>query len=59
MSDELKWGCLVIGSITLVSLGLVATCNHQKQIDLKAPIVETCIKHPVTRSPLMGPHSAQ
>lgn len=43
---------LMVGVVVLLLFGgLFATCNYQARLDAAAPVVESCIKHPATRSP--------
>lgn len=51
MSEEFKMLLVVVvGFVVLV--GLVGSCvNENERIEQKAPIVETCVKHPATVSP--------
>jgi len=52
MSEEVKYA-VIIASLVLVLCALgFASCNYQAKLDAQAPVVETCIKHPATRSPL-------
>lgn len=56
MSEELKWGLVIGWVVVFITGGMFASCNYHKKLDSEAPVVETCIKHPVTRSPLQGIH---
>ena len=54
MSDEFRWLLLCLGFVVVMGL-LIGTCvSYGARIDAAAPVVETCIKHPVTRSPFPG-----
>jgi hypothetical protein len=52
------WGLLhtlvvVLGVVFCVAF--VARCQSESdQLDAAAPIVETCVKHPVTKKPPLG-----
>lgn len=54
MDDTVKLTSLIVGGFLLAIGILAATCQNMNEVDAKAPVVETCIKHPVTRSPLTG-----
>ncbi len=53
MSDEVQITAIIVGGCLLVVAGVLGSCNYQAELDAKAPIVETCIKHPATQ-PLRG-----
>jgi len=56
MSDELRWVLTIMGFIVLMSATIATCVIADARIDATAPVVETCIKHPVTRNPLrQGP----
>lgn len=45
---------VLVGGILLGLAMVCQTCVSVTRTDAAAPVVETCIKHPVTRSPLTG-----
>lgn len=48
---EVQVTALVVAGIVMCC-GFVATCvGKHAEVDAKAPIVETCVKHPATSSP--------
>ena len=52
MSEDTQfWAILVAGFLVLAG-GIMGTCSYQAKLDASAPVVETCIKHPATRSPV-------
>lgn len=51
LSDELKWGLLIVGAFTAIVIAIVVYHHKSLVIDSQAPIVETCVKHPATVSP--------
>lgn len=51
LSEELKWGLLVSATILLLAGGALVAYNRAIRLDAEAPVVETCVKHPVTVSP--------
>jgi hypothetical protein len=54
VSEELKITMvIVIGVLALAVVGSKG-CNHYHEIDANAPVVETCVKHPVSSSPFYG-----
>lgn len=54
MDDGVKIAAIVAGALLLIVGGGFASCNYQAAIDSRAPVVETCIKHPATRPPFRG-----
>lgn len=56
MNSEIKLTLIVVGGMVLVFGALMGSCSYQHKLDAQAPVVETCIKHPATRSPLAGGH---
>lgn len=51
MTETVKLALIgTIGFLLLCGAGM-ATCNYQYELDSKAPIVETCFKHPATHAP--------
>lgn len=53
MSDEVKITAIIVGGLLILAAGALGSCNYHAELDAKAPIVETCIKHPATQ-PLRG-----
>jgi len=54
MSDELKWGLLLTtGFVALVGI-LCYSWAYNRELDARAPIIETCVKHPATVAPFSG-----
>lgn len=54
MEPEVKIVAIVAGAALLLMAGGLGTCNYQAKLDASAPVVETCIKHPVTKPPFRG-----
>ncbi len=63
MTEDVKTTLIICFFATMALFGMFAACNGSergshyremrlREIDAAAPVVETCIKHPVTRSPL-------
>ncbi len=51
MSDELKMVVLAVAAVCTITGILGASCAYQSKLDAAAPVVESCVKHPSTRSP--------
>lgn len=51
---DLKMTVILVGGALFALAMVCQTCQTVSKIDAEAPVVETCIKHPVTRSPLTG-----
>lgn len=46
-------GIFILCVTTVLITGIIAfACHDQAHLDATAPIVETCIKHPITRKPI-------
>ena len=54
MNNEIKIVAMLIAGTVLITGFIAASCNYQTKLDAAAPVVESCIKHPVTRSPFRG-----
>lgn len=51
MTEEFKWGLLICTTLLALAGGGLVAYNKAIRLDAEAPVVETCIKHPVTVSP--------
>lgn len=54
MSDSVKIAAIVTAGTLLLFGSIFVSCNVDNAIAAKAPVVETCIKHPSTRNPIRG-----
>lgn len=54
MDEGTKIAAIVAVTLLLITGAAFASCNYQAAIDSRAPVVETCIKHPATRPPFRG-----
>lgn len=53
-ANDVKMVAVILGGVLLLA-GLVATAiEYDNQIDARSPVVESCVKHPATRSPFRG-----
>lgn len=51
MNDTVKITAIVTVGVLVLLGGAFASCTYSATLDARAPVVETCIKHPSTRSP--------
>lgn len=53
-NNDLKMAAILCGAFLALMFGAFASCNadtiNSRESDIKAPIIETCIRHPSTRS---------
>src|SRR5262245_62031273 len=51
LTDELKWTLLIGMLVIAITTVLTTAYAYNRELDLRAPIIETCIKHPATVKP--------
>jgi hypothetical protein len=54
VNTEVKITAIIAATVLLVIGGALGSCNYQAKLDAGATVVETCVQHPVTRSPFRG-----
>lgn len=54
MDDTTKIVGMVVGALLLVAVVAGSCVAYDITLDARAPVVESCVKHPATRSPFRG-----